>query len=119
MHLFMLSWSSFNRAPNNILSKPLAAFPHNHCPNNRQRGERNESCRNDYNQSSERILAKSGIETNILKLCTLPTELWGWPENIVEKRIKCLCKSVDPSISKAYEEMCKKEEQSLTRQKTL
>ena len=30
VHLSMLSWSSF------ILSKPLAAVPHNHCPNKRQ-----------------------------------------------------------------------------------
>ena len=48
--------------PHNILSKPLAPFPHNHCRNNRQRRVRNESCRNDYHQSSERILAVSGIE---------------------------------------------------------
>ena len=49
-------------SPHNILSKPLAAFPHNHCRNNGQRWERNESCRNDYHQSSERILAEPGIE---------------------------------------------------------
>jgi hypothetical protein len=30
--------------PHNILSKPLAAFPHNHYRNNGQRLERNESC---------------------------------------------------------------------------
>ena len=48
--------------PHNILSKPPAAFPHNHCRNNGQRWERNESCRNDYHQSSERILAEPGIE---------------------------------------------------------
>ena len=30
-------------ALHNILSKPLAAFPHNHCPKNRQRWTRNES----------------------------------------------------------------------------
>ena len=29
--------------PHNILSKPLAAFPHNYCQNNGQRWERNES----------------------------------------------------------------------------
>ena len=46
----------------NILSKPLGAFPHNHCRNNGQRWERNESCRNDYNQSSERILAEPEFE---------------------------------------------------------
>ena len=43
--------------PHNILSKPLAAFPHDHCRNNRRRRERNELCHKDYHQSSERILA--------------------------------------------------------------
>ena len=48
----------------NILSKPLAAFPQNHCRNDGQPWERNESCRNDYlhYQSSERILVEPGIE---------------------------------------------------------
>ena len=50
-------------SPHNILSKPLAAFPHNNCRNNGQRWERNESCRNDYRQSSERILVEPGIES--------------------------------------------------------
>ena len=35
----------------NILTKSLAAFPRNHSRNNRQRWERNESCRSDYHQS--------------------------------------------------------------------
>ena len=48
--------------PHNILFKPLAAFPQNHRQNNRQQWERNESCRNDYHQSSERILAELGIK---------------------------------------------------------
>ena len=48
--------------PHNIPSKPLAAFPHNHRRNKGQRWERDESCRNDYHQSSERILAEPGIE---------------------------------------------------------
>ena len=62
----------------NILSKPLAACQHNHCW-----WERNESCRNDYHQSSERILAKPGIGRGsnqrppVLKSAMLPTELWG------------------------------------------
>ena len=34
----------------NILSKQLGAFPHNHCRNNGQRWESNESCRDDYHQ---------------------------------------------------------------------
>ena len=46
----------------NSPSKPLVAFPRNHCQNNRQRCERNESCRNNYHQSSERILTDPGIE---------------------------------------------------------
>ena len=48
--------------PHNILSKPLAAFPLNHCQNKGQQWERNESCLNDYHLSSERILAEPGIE---------------------------------------------------------
>ena len=42
----------------NIPSKPLAAFPHNHYRNIGQRWQRNESCRNDYHQSLEGILAE-------------------------------------------------------------
>ena len=45
----------------NILSKPLAAFPLYHCRNNRQQWG-NESCPNDYHQSSERILAEPVIK---------------------------------------------------------
>ena len=52
-------WTS---TPHNILSKPLAAVLHNHCWNNGQQWERNESCRNDYHQSSERILAEPAIK---------------------------------------------------------
>ena len=48
--------------PHNILSMPLAAFQYNHCRNNRQRWESNDFCHNDYHQSSERILAKLGVE---------------------------------------------------------
>ena len=61
----------------NILSKPLAAFTHNHCLNNGQWWERNESCCNDYHQSSESILAELGIEPPVLKSATLLTELRG------------------------------------------
>ena len=43
-------------------SKPQAAFPHNHSWNNGQLSYKNESSCNDYHQSSERILAKPGIE---------------------------------------------------------
>ena len=48
--------------PHNILSKPLAASQHNHCLNNGQGRERNESCCNDYHQSSERKSAVPAIE---------------------------------------------------------
>ena len=48
--------------PHNVLSKPLAAFPHNHCWNNGQQWERYESCCNNYHKSSERILTKPGIK---------------------------------------------------------
>ena len=47
--------------PHSILSKPQAAFPHNHSRDNGQRRE-DESFLNDYHQSSERILAEPGIE---------------------------------------------------------
>ena len=46
----------------NILSKPLSAFPRNYCRNNGQRLERNESCHNEYHQSSKTILAEPGME---------------------------------------------------------
>ena len=72
VHLSMLSWNSHN-----ILSKPLTAFPHNHCRNNEQQWERNKSCHNDYHQSSERILAEQGIEPPVLKSATVPNELCG------------------------------------------
>ena len=62
VHLSMLSWSFFSHTLRNILSKPLAAFPHAHFWNKGQWWERNESCHNDYPQSSERILANLGIE---------------------------------------------------------
>ena len=63
-----------------ILSKPLAAFPHNHRRNNSQRWERNESCRNDYHSSSERILAEPGDRTkDLLFSCSvrIPNEQCG------------------------------------------
>ena len=48
--------------PHNILSKPLAAFPHNHRQNNGLRWVSNESCHNKYHQSSLRMLAEPGIK---------------------------------------------------------
>ena len=49
----------FTNTPNNVLSKPLAALPHNRRRNS-GRGEK--SCPNDYYQSSERMLAEPRIE---------------------------------------------------------
>ena len=43
VHLSMRTWKSITSTPHNILSQLLTAFPHNHCRNNRQRWERNES----------------------------------------------------------------------------
>ena len=64
--------------PYNILSKPLAAFPHKHCLNNWQRWERDESCRNDYHQSSENILAELGIEpATCSEVCNATNQAMG------------------------------------------
>ena len=54
VHLSMLSWSSFNQY--NIFSSY-------YCRNNGHQRDRNESCRNVDYQSSERILAETGIES--------------------------------------------------------
>ena len=53
----------FDSTPKNILSKPLATFPHNHHRNNGQLCASNECCRNEYHPYSERIFADPGIET--------------------------------------------------------
>ena len=60
--LFNLCKIYITSTPHNILSKPLVTFPRNHCRNNGQRWERNESCCNDNHQSSERKLAELGTE---------------------------------------------------------
>ena len=54
----------YTSSPHNILSKPLATFPHSHRRNNGKRRDRDESYLNDYHQFSERIpvLASPGIE---------------------------------------------------------
>ena len=48
----------FTSTPHNILSKTLAAFPHNHCTKIKQQWERNEFCCNNYHQFLGRILAE-------------------------------------------------------------
>ena len=75
VHLSMLSGVLLTSTLNNILSMPLPTFLHNHCPNNRQQWERNESCLNHYHKSSERILAKPGIEP--LTSCSLTSRTTG------------------------------------------
>ena len=67
----------------NVLSKTLTAFPHNHRQNNGQWWERNESCRNDYHQSSAE--PESNQRPPVLKSCTLPTEQWGSDFAIVDR----------------------------------
>ena len=66
----MFSGVLLTSALHNILCKPLAAFLHNHCWNIWQRWKRNESCCNDYHQSSERILAEQGICNRL--------SYWAW-----------------------------------------
>ena len=64
--------------PHNILSKPLAAFPHNHCRNNGQRWERNKSWRNDCHQSLKYWQNRgSNQRPPVPKSTTQLTELWG------------------------------------------
>ena len=82
-----LSVSFLTGIPHNILPKPLAAFPQNHRQINGQRWERNESCRNDYHRSSEKILTEPG-EFNqrppVLESCAPPTELF-WKAKLWKK----------------------------------
>ena len=52
VHIFMNSWSHFYQCYSQNFYKPLAAFPHSNHGNNEKRRDRNESCRNDYHQSS-------------------------------------------------------------------
>ena len=61
LFLFLLSLNPLNSTPNNILSKPLVAFPHNHCRKNELLCGRNEICHIDFHQSLERILAVDQI----------------------------------------------------------
>ena len=66
-----------NSTSHNSLSKPLAAFLYNHCQNDGQRWERNESCHKDYHQSLERILAEAGIKpvtscSQVVKISFVP-----------------------------------------------
>ena len=65
--------------PHNILSNPLAAFPHNHCRNT-DSGERgmNLVAMTIYNPRKEYWPSRgSNQRPPFLKSSTLPTELWG------------------------------------------
>ena len=87
VHLSMLSWSFFNQYSAQYSSKPLVAFPHNHSRNNGQRGDRNESHRNDYQQSWEGYCTSRGSNQQppVLKSCRLQTELWGSATTLEKK----------------------------------
>ena len=65
MQLSMHSWSSLNQYSAQYSFQATGCYPTYHCRNHGQRRERNESFRNDYHQSSEGILAESGIEPAI------------------------------------------------------
>ena len=56
--------SSLTSTPYDILSKPLADFPHNHYQQNGQWLDKNESCCNDYHHFSEGILVKLEVWTS-------------------------------------------------------
>ena len=75
----MLFRGSFNSIPHNILSKPLAAFPHNSC-------ETTDSGARGMNPVALTIINPrreywpshgSNQRPPVLKSATLPTELWG------------------------------------------
>ena len=69
----------------NILSKPLAVFPHNHCRNNEQGLERNESCCSDYHQSPEIILAQPGMEPGLVYVISVL-----YQSRVLDKLLVCL-----------------------------
>ena len=95
----------FTSTTHNILFKPLAAFPHNR--NYGQRQERNESCRNDYHQSSERILANPGIEpaTSCSQVYNATDRAMGLGANLCETFISTLCLPY-PIPKQAQDFMC-------------
>ena len=62
--------------PQNVLPKPLAAFPHKHCRNEGQRWQKRMNCHNDYHQSSEWKLAQPGIEPMTSGLVCFRAMVW-------------------------------------------
>ena len=86
-HLSMLHGVLLSGALRIVLLKPMPAFPHNHCRNNRLRREKNRFCSNYYHQSSKRILAKPGIdqETSCCHVRIRYRLRYGLGDNIIIK----------------------------------
>ena len=62
VQLSVHSRSSLNQYSAQYSFQATDCFPVSHCRNNGQRRDRNESCRNDYHQSPEVIVAEQRIE---------------------------------------------------------
>ena len=69
----------FNQCFGQYSFQVACCFPKNNCGKNDQQYERNESCRNNYHQSSEGHRPSRGSSklTPLLKSCTLAIELKG------------------------------------------
>ena len=68
----LLFWSSLTST---LSSQATGCFAHNHCQNNVQRRERNESCCIYFHQSMEKILAARGFRTSNLFSTHVPYRL--------------------------------------------
>ena len=79
-----------------ILSKPLAAFPHNHCQNNRQLWERNESCCNDYHSILGKNIGQPGDWTRNLLFSSPQCHRlrYGAQQKTLEDKDKMLVSSI-------------------------
>ena len=77
VHIMMLSWSSFyQHSPQNSFQARLATFTYNHCRNNGQWWEMNESCSNNYHWFWEYWLRwESNQHPSALKSYTVMTKL--------------------------------------------
>ena len=90
VHLSMLSWSSLARTLHNILSKPLAAFQHNHCRNNGQRLTsilEKKNCRAWHRTSdflfSNLVLLSYGAQPEMVEaICNAVENIVGKGENV-------------------------------------
>ena len=80
--------------PDNILSKPMAAFPQNHCRNYRQPWERNESWCTIINHQKEYWPSwGSNQQLPILRSTTLRTEICGSARNSPKGVNRCKVKT--------------------------